>query len=817
MGRPPHSSRLARRALTFALLGLLLVAVAIGSLFAGAYVGVARTLPSLDLVDRIASPQTTKIYDASPTPALLAEIQGLQNRGVLSAEQIPQAACDAVVAIEDPRFYEHKGMDFFAIARAAWANMRHRTVPAGGSPITQQLIKNGFIAQDRSSGQATLEPALAYELESHWTKEKILDEYLNVVYFGSGAYGIQAAARSYFGVDAKDLSLAQAALLAGLPRAPSACSPRRDPAAALARRDQVLNTMYQQRYITSDELQQALAAPLELAGAGSDDGVKEPYWVELVREQLVAHYGSSTVLSGGLRVYTSLVPSAQQAAETAITTALGQPGQAAGSSSDGQAEPLSAALVAIDVHTGQLVAMVGGSDPTAQPQNLATQSRFGAGATFMPFALTAALEQGISPDATYDSDAGPLSLTQALADSSTSVFVRLATDLGATTVATTAAGLGITSAQGDPPSPALASSGPDAGVTPLEMAMAYATLASGGERLTPRVIFDPSKTGYPVSIVKVTDSTGRLLDDNGVAGTRAVDRGLAELVTSSLRSVTATAAAQAADIGRPVAGKTGTSTDGRGAWFVGYTPELVAVVWVGYAGEPAGGAAARAGAASDEGGSLAGTSLPAQIWGAFMKSALAGAPASDFSTTDAAQWVSMGVCSESHLLPTSLCPTVVKRLFRLGEAPTDTCDIHVPQAVFMPNVVGMSLTKAKKLLSDAHLTVQTVSDSGSLKPAGTVTKQDFAADKPILQGTTVTLHVSAGQATMVPKLAGHTLEEAQALLATAGLTADFTSQSSDTVAANVVISQEPGSGSVVGKGSTVHFVVSSGPATPPST
>jgi serine/threonine-protein kinase len=159
----------------------------------------------------------------------------------------------------------------------------------------------------------------------------------------------------------------------------------------------------------------------------------------------------------------------------------------------------------------------------------------------------------------------------------------------------------------------------------------------------------------------------------------------------------------------------------------------------------------------------------------------------------------------------------VKRLFRLGEAPTDTCDIHVPQAVFMPNVVGMSLTKAKKLLSDAHLTVQTVSDSGSLKPAGTVTKQDFAADKPILQGTTVTLHVSAGQATMVPKLAGHTLEEAQALLATAGLTADFTSQSSDTVAANVVISQEPGSGSVVGKGSTVHFVVSSGPATPPST
>jgi penicillin-binding protein 1A len=787
-------------------------------MFAGAYVAVTHTLPSLELGDRIASPQTTKIFDSSPTPVLLAELHGLENRDVLSDDEIPQVMRDAIVAIEDPRFYAHKGVDFIAILRAAWADLRHHEVVQSGSDITQQLIKNAFVVDEQATGDAAREPALAYELESRWSKEKILNEYLNVIYFGSGAYGIQAASRSYFGVDAKDLTLAQAALLAGLPKAPSAYSPRQDSTAALARRDQVLNKMYQQRYITSTQLQEALAAPLQLAAAGSDTGVKEPYWVELVREQLVARYGSSTVQGGGLQVYTSLDPGVQSAAEQAINAILGQ-----------SASP-SAALVAIDVHTGRLVAMFGGSDFSKAQFNLATQGHWNAGSAFRPFTLISALEQGISPEATYPSgpatielpsgtwtipstDNGSVTLDKAVADSSGGVFARLVTDVGAGAVAKTAADMGIASSLGDPVTPAVALAGPPAGATPLEMAMAYATLAADGKRMSASVTFDPSKADYPLSIVKVTDTDGQLVDDNGAAGTRVMDPGIAELATSCLEGVITSGTGRAAAIGRPAAGVAGTSDDMKSAWFVGYTPDLVAAVWVGY---PDGQGATGTVQGAAEQVPLSGSTFPAQIWARFMTAALAGTPVSDFSMADAAQWVTVAVCSVSHLLPTDLCPTVVKRLFRVDEVPTDSCDIHVPQAVFMPDVAGMSLTKAKKALADAGLKFKTVTDTGSLQPAGTVTKQDSTAGKPIVEGSEVTLHVSAGLAVKVPKLGGLTMDETQALLTSAGLLADITQQAADAVA-GTVLSQDPAGGTVMAKGATVHVVVSSGPETPPST
>jgi beta-lactam-binding protein with PASTA domain len=200
-----------------------------------------------------------------------------------------------------------------------------------------------------------------------------------------------------------------------------------------------------------------------------------------------------------------------------------------------------------------------------------------------------------------------------------------------------------------------------------------------------------------------------------------------------------------------------------------------------------------------------------------MTAALAGTPVSDFSIAYAAKWVTVDVCSESRLLPTELCPTIIKRLFRSDEIPTDTCDIHVPQAVFMPNVVGLTLTKAKRVLADESLKVKTVTDTSSLQPAGVVTKQDHSANKPVLQGTVIVLHVSAGQAVSVPALADLTLAAAQAKLAVLGLAAEAIEQASDTVAPGVVISQDPASGTVATKGSTVRVVVSSGPATPPST
>ena len=599
-------------------------------MLAGAYVSIAQTLPALEFGERIASPQTTKIYDASQTPVLLAELHGLENRDVLSGEDIPQVMRDAVVAIEDSRFYAHKGVDFFAVLRAAWANLRHREVVQGGSTITQQFIKNAFLTDEQTLDRKVHEAILAYELEGKWSKEKILNEYLNVIYFGSGAYGVQAAARSYFGEDAKDLSLAQAALLAGLPKAPSAYSPRRDPEAALARRDLVLNKMYQQRLITSDQLQDALATPLQLADAGTDAGAKALYWVEMVREQLVARYGSSTVLGGGLRVYTSLDLGMQQAAEEAVKAVLDQPG-----------DP-SAALVAIDVRSGRIVAMVGGTDFSKLQFNLATQGHRRPGSAFKPFVLVTALQKGISPEASYDSgpvsfdlpggswdvaspDEGGLTLAQATARSSNGVFARLIMEVGADAVATTAAEMGITTSLGDAPGPAIALGGLGNGVTPLEMAVAYTTLADGGERLSAQIPFDPSKGEFPVSIVKVTDAAGAVIDDNGTLRTRVLDPGLAALATTCLRGVITEGTGRAADIGRPAAGKTGTSDDNRDAWFVGYTPDLVAAVWVGYPEE-------QRPMTDVHGATVTGGTLPAEIWARFMKAALASTPASDFPT-----------------------------------------------------------------------------------------------------------------------------------------------------------------------------------------
>ncbi len=377
-------------------LRLLLLLVAGLATLAGFYVGVTRSLPSLELTEARGSAQTTRIFDDSESPTLLAELHGAENRQILSAKEIPQILRDAVVAIEDERFYQHQGVDFLGIMRAAWANLIHREIVQGGSTITQQYIKNAFITDDQTLDRKMREAALAYQLEKQWSKEKILNEYLNIIYFGEGAYGVEAAAQEYFGVHASEVTLAQAALLAGLPKAPSAYSPRKDAGKAMSRRDLVLNRMYQQGYITSTQLQEALDTPLELVDEAKDAQSRLPYWVEMVREQLVARYGASTVLGGGLKVYVSVDLDLQQAAEEAVASVLDQPG-----------DP-SAALVAVDLRTGRLVAMVGGSDFSTLQFNLATQGRRQPGSAFKPFVLVTALKKGVSPDALYES--GPLTV-----------------------------------------------------------------------------------------------------------------------------------------------------------------------------------------------------------------------------------------------------------------------------------------------------------------------------------------------------------------------------------------------------------------------
>jgi len=791
------------------LFALLLLVVALLSSFAGFYVSVARTLPSLEVAGEITSPQTTRIFDASESPVLLAELHGTENREVLASDQIPQLMRDAVVAIEDERFYQHSGVDFLAIVRALWANFRNREVVQGGSTITQQLIKNAFITDEQTIDRKLREAALAYQLEKKWSKEKILNEYLNIIYFGEGAYGIEAAARSYFGVSASDLTIAQGALLAGLPKAPSAYSPRRDPETALARRDLVLNKMYQQDYITSDQLQQALAEPLELAAASKPDAVEVPYWVEMIREQLVSRYGSSMVLGGGLRVYTSIDLELQELAEDAIAQTLGEPG-----------DP-SAALVCIDVRTGRLVAMVGGADFDRLQFNLATQGRRQPGSAFKPFVLVTALEQGMSPDTVYDSgpvtfdlpsgpwevsssDQGPLTLAQATAASSNGVYARLIMDVGATEVAETAHDMGIVTPLGEEPGPAIALGGLTTGVSPLEMAMAYSTLATGGERLSSGLTFDQSSSTSPITIVKVTDAAGDILDQNESVRTRVLDADLTSLVTSCLRSVITSGTGTEADIGRPAAGKTGTTQNYRDAWFVGYTPELVTAVWVGYPTEQT--------AMTDVHGiKVTGGSFPAQIWAQFMRGALEDTPVSEFPEASGEGWVSVSVCSESHLVPTDLCPTVVQSLFRADRVPTDTCPIHIAEEILVPDLVGMTLEDARSALEGLLLKVTVVEDADAVGITGSVVDQEPRAGMPLMQGLIVTITIATGPSTTtVPDLLGLDAETARAHLAQAGLVGEE-SVAPDSAAPGTVISQSPGSQTVVRPGSTVSYVLSSGP------
>ncbi len=808
-----------RRLLKGGLFALLLLIVAVLSTLAGLYVGVARTLPPLDAAAQLKTAQTTKIFDDSSTPVLLADLHGVENRDVLTADQIPQRMRDAVVAIEDQRYYTHGGVDFLGILRALWADMLHRNIVQGGSTITQQFIKNAYISSDRTLDRKLREAAMAYQLEKQWSKEKILDEYLNIIYFGEGAYGVQAAAQDYFGVDAKDLTIAQAALLAGLPKAPSNYDPRRDPKAAQARRDLVLNKMFQQRYITSAQLQDALATPLKLTTATSSATQKVPYWVEMVREQLVARYGSSTVLNGGLRVYTAVDLQHQTQAENAVAAVLNKPG-----------DP-SAALVSIDLHTGRMVAMVGGTDFKQQQFNLAIQGLRQPGSAFKPFVLVTALKQGMSPDTTYESssaiidltggpwkvkstDAGLLTLTQATAQSSNGVYARLIMDLGPAAVASTAKAMGIVTALGNPPNPAIALGGLTIGVSPLEMAMAYATLASGGKRLSNATVFDPSQASYPVTIVRVTDSAGKVLDESKPTWTQVLDPGLVSLTTSILQKVITEGTGTAADIGRPAAGKTGTTTDYRDAWFVGYTPDMVTAVWVGYPTEQK--------AMTDvHGGAVTGGSLPAKIWAMYMKEALDGTPKTDFAQPAANdRYVTVNVCSESHQLPTPYCPKVVPMLFLVGQEPTARCTIHKPKDVPVPDVRGETTAVARAAIEKAGFKVATVDDPEATALAGTVVDQTPVAGSVLTQGQTVTLIVSAAATTTttavttVPTFQGLDIAAARALAAQVGLALGESTQSGPDPS-GIVASQDPAPGDSVPPGSTVNIVVSSGPATAP--
>jgi penicillin-binding protein 1A len=568
--------------------------------------------------------ETTKLLDRDGHE--VAELHAGVDRVLIPFAQMPMSLRRAVVAVEDADFYRHDGLDLAAVARASWGNVTTGTMSQGGSTITQQYVKNVLTGSEHSIARKVREAILAVKLEHTSSKREILEGYLNTVYFGHGAYGVQAAARTYFDRDAKDLSVLQSATLAGLIAAPSARDPFVHPEVAYRYRNFVLDRMVEVGSVGSVEARRLQARPLRLT---EEPVVRSaaPHFMEHVRRDLKASYGLDALYRGGLRVRTTLDMEWQRAAERAIRSYLP-------ASNDPEA-----ALVAIDPRTGAIRAMVGGRSFSRSEFNLATQGRRQAGSAFKPFVLLAALERGISPlEVRYgpssmtipdpfcetngkpwtvsnagDQWAGTMSLESAMAGSVNTIYSQLTVEVGPEAVADVAHRMGIRSRLADVCSIGLGTSE----VSPLDMTSAFATLAARGVYVE------------PTGVERVSTPDGTILQGplRGLAsvGSTAVSAQDADATTRVLEGVidhgTGTAARLA---GRPAAGKTGTAQHATDAWFCGYVPQLATCVWVGY---PNGTRPMRNVAGFPE---VYGGTIPARIWHDFMTEATVGMPVEGF-------------------------------------------------------------------------------------------------------------------------------------------------------------------------------------------
>lgn len=531
----------------------------------------------------------------------------------------------ATIAIEDRRFYREGGTDWIAVLRAAVADVTSAHVAQGGSTLTQQLVRNLYLGDERTVERKLQEGCLADQLARRWSKRRVLDSYLNTVFYGQQAYGVQAAAQTYFSKPAETLTLPQAALLAGLPQAPTLFDPIRNPTSALERRHEVLKAMLDNGDIEADAYRRAVHAPLGLEPSPIGKQEPESFFVNYVYEQLVDRYGAATVRQGGLAVHTTLDWRRQRAAERAIKGTLNRP-----------RDPASA-LVAVDPATGAIRAMA--SVVPGKPSyqfNLAVQGRRQTGSSFKLFVLTDAILRGINPYTTAYLSApfrgprgdpyliqtdtrtytGRTRLDAATAESDNTVFVRLTLDLGAASVAKTAHLMGVQS-----PLRPVATIGLGVNpASPLEMASAYATVAARG-------VYH-----RPYAISSVTFRGGHA--DRGWTprgGRHVIPAAVADEVTRVLEEVIAHGTGTAADLGRPAAGKTGTTSSLADAWFDGYTPDLAAAVWVGYP-------SARVPMRNVHGIRVYGGTFPAQIWRTFMTAASRNQPAVRFLQGGAIHW-----------------------------------------------------------------------------------------------------------------------------------------------------------------------------------
>jgi len=697
------------------------------------------------------SSQGTHIYDVDGNEvALLRKFD--QNIPVQRSD-IPEVMKQAIISSEDHNFYKHRGVDPRGALRALWADLRNKTVTQGGSTITQQYVKLAYTNQERTLTRKIREAILASQLDRQVDKDEILYRYLSAAYFGDGAYGIGAAAESYFHKPVSQLNASEAAMLVGIVPAPTARAPREDPETAEGNRKAVLKEMLQQHYLTQPQYEDAVAHPVWLESQGTPNGPvtmvfkattpepKYPYYVDYVKRYLVNKYGEDRVYTGGLRVQTALDPAMQDDAEASVTKALA-----------GTSAPLDMALVSVEPQTGFVKALVGGRDfkkaqvnlalggcpprprnakgqlikvqvePTCWSEKSITGGGTGRqpGSSFKTYVLASAFEVGIPPTKVYSAPSawsppgckgstcvvhnyeseggGSATLKVATAESFNTVFAPLIRDVGTKETghvvdgfihtANLAKKLGVTSAY-------YAQDFHQTGgnyalgtidVSPLDMAAAYSVFANRGER-------EPA-----TPVVKILDVTGKTLEDNSNRqATRVVAQNVADNVTDTLRGVVDHGTAYPnAQIGRPAAGKTGTTESFTNAWFVGYTPTLSTAVWLGYSDRPH--------TINYKGNTkIAGGTVPAATWGDYMKKALKDVPVTDFSQPAPITAVNSNALTQQG--GTTTIPPIVPQTVR----PPDT----TPTGSYDRTVTGPPSVAPPSTTTTVPSSLETVPSSGA--------------------------------------------------------------------------------------------------------
>lgn len=587
---------------------------------AGFLLSITGTLP--DVSQTLSPAASSQIYDCKGR--LITTVHAEQNRLPVKLADTPKDLQNAFIAAEDIRFYKHHGIDPIGIARAVVSNIRHRDATGqGGSTITQQLARNAFLTQEQTLKRKLLEAVLAVEIENKYTKAEILEMYMNQIYFGQGAYGVQTASHVYFGKDVKDLNLAQCAMLAGLPNSPNYYSPFHNLQAAKYRQGVVLDQMAKYGYISQEQADEAKAQDLGLVKPGSnqDNNKVASYFVNYVVQQVSDKYDSSAIYKEGLKIYTTLDLDMQKDAENAVNKDLPKGTKNA----KGVTQP-QGALLAIETKTGDVKAMVGGRGE--DQFNRATQMYRQPGSAFKPFTYVTALEKGMSPNMMLDNSAvsfaggwspknyghttgGPVTMTEALVKSMNIPTINLANKVGMSNVIKTAEKCGISSLvdSGKYSDNNLSASigGLSKGVSLWDMAQAYSVFANNGQLIKPRVI------------LKIEDRNGNILEDHtGESDAEQVlDANAVARLNVMLQQAVMRGTGRNAYFGRPLAGKTGTTNGAHDAWFVGYTPNMVTAVWIGDD-------------TSTNAGYTGGT-IPAAIFRDFMSQATASQSASSFN------------------------------------------------------------------------------------------------------------------------------------------------------------------------------------------